>query len=119
MSLIIPSAAIDEIHGKPYGRCLGYFYQIKKTGKTYYREREETYQKHQSLRQKWNSAAFKAANAQLKLILNDPDSKAQMEAAYEATGHIATNGKPYDTVRAWKFNSLLHDYKQAHPFEQQ
>ena len=119
MSQVVPSASIDEIHGKPYGSCLGYFYQSKKTGKTFYREREENYQQNQSPRQKWNSAAFKAANSQLKLILNNPASKAQMETDYETANHIATNGKAYTTIRAWKFNSLLHDYKQAHPFEQQ
>ena len=29
-----------------------------------------------------------------------------------------SNGKTYATVRAWKYNSLIHDYKQSHPFEQ-
>ena len=72
----------------------------------------------QSPRQKWNSTAFKAANTQLKLILNNPDSKAQMEADYEAAKHIASNGKAYSTLRAWKFNSLLHEYKLSHPFVQ-
>ena len=117
MSRVIPAASIDEIHGKPYGRCIGYFYQSKKTGKTFYRERIEDYQKNQSPRQKWNSAAFKAANTQLKEISASEEMKAQMEAEYEATNHIATNGKSYTTSRAWKFNSLLHDWKSAHPFE--
>jgi hypothetical protein len=118
MSQVVPAASIDEIHGKPYGRSDGYFYQSKKTGKTFYRERVENYQKNQSPRQKWNSTAFKAANTQLKLILNNPDSKAQMEADYEAAKHIASNGKAYSTIRAWKFNSLLHEYKLSHPFVQ-
>lgn len=26
--------------------------------------------------------------------------------------------KTYTSVRAWIFNSLLHEYKQSHPFEQ-
>ncbi|MBQ7631958.1 MAG: hypothetical protein IJS82_04275 [Paludibacteraceae bacterium] len=117
MSQVVPAAAINEIHGKPNGRSIGYFYQSKITGKTFYRERIEDYQKNQSPRQKWNSAAFKAANAQLKIILNDPDLKAQLQADYEAANHIASNGKAYTTLRAWKFNSLLHDWKQSHPFE--
>jgi hypothetical protein len=116
MSQVVPSAGIDEIHGKPYGRCSGYFYQSKKTGRTFYRERIEDYQKNQSPRQKWNSAAFKAANTELKLILNNPERKAQLQPDYEAAGHIATNGKPYTTLRAWKFNSLIHDWKLAHPY---
>ncbi len=118
MSQVVPAASIDEIHGKLYGRSDGYFYQSKKTGKIFYRERVEDYQKNQSPRQKWNSAAFKAANSQLKLILNNPDSKAQMEADYEVAKHIASNGKMYSTIRAWKFNSLLHEYKLSHPFVQ-
>jgi hypothetical protein len=77
--------------------------------------RNENYQQNQSPRQKWNSAAFKYANAQLKL-LTSPEAKAQLEADFEAAKHIASNGKTYTTVRAWKFNSLIHDYKQAHPY---
>ena len=118
MSQVIPSANIDEIHGKPYGRCIGYFYQSKKTGKTFYRERIEDYQKNQSPRQKWNSAAFKAANTALKQMFNNPDLKAQLESDYEAANHIATNGKSYTTSRAWKFNSLIHDWKIAHPYNE-
>ena len=106
-----------KLHGKPNKSDKGYFYVIK--DQQFYREREENYQQNQSPRQKWNSAAFKAANSQLKLILNNPASNAQMETDYETANHIATNGKAYTTIRAWKFNSLLHDYKQAHPFEQQ
>ncbi|MBQ9426762.1 MAG: hypothetical protein IJU36_03940 [Paludibacteraceae bacterium] len=117
MSQVFPSASIDEIHGKPYGRSRGYFYQSKRTGKTFYRERVEDYQQHQSPRQKWNSAAFKAANTQLKQILNNPEAKARLLRDYESAGHIASNGKSYSTLRAWIFNSLIYDYKQAHPFE--
>ena len=86
-----------------------------RNGKLFYREREETYQTNQSPRQNWNSAAFKSANSQLKL-LTSPEAKAQLAADFEAAKHIASNGKKYTTVRAWKFNSLIHDYKVAHPF---
>ena len=115
MSEIITSSGIDIIRGKFKKSDAGYFYI--RNGKQFYRDREETYQKNQSPRQKWNSAAFKAANTQLKEISASEEMKAQMEAEYEATNHIATNGKSYTTSRAWKFNSLLHDWKSAHPFE--
>ena len=116
MSQIITSSGIDTIHGKTEGRSRGYFYQSKITGKTFYRERDETYQQNQSKRQKWNSAAFKFANSQLKL-LTTTEAKAQLIADYEAAQHIASNGKTYITARAWKFNSLIHEYKQTHPFD--
>ena len=35
---------------------------------------------------------------------------------FEAAKHVASNGKTYATSRAWKFNSLIHEYKVAHPF---
>ncbi|MBQ3632915.1 MAG: hypothetical protein II952_01325 [Paludibacteraceae bacterium] len=115
MSEIITSSGIDKISGKLNGRDSGYFYM--RNGKQFYRTRAETYQKNQSPRQKWNSAAFKYANSQLKL-LTSPEAKAQLAEDFEAANHIASNGKTYATSRAWKFNSLIYDYKQSHPFEQ-
>ena len=115
MSEIITSSGIDVIHGKTDKLSRGYFYQNKVTGKQFYRERDETYQQNQSPRQKWNSAAFKYANSQIKL-LTSPEAKAQLLADFEAAHHVASNGKTYTTARAWKFNSLIHDYKQSHPF---
>ena len=114
MSEIKTSSGIDEIRGKTNGRDSGYFYM--RNGKQFYRSREENYQQNQSPRQKWNSAAFKYANSQLKL-LTTPEAKAQLAADFEAANHIASNGKKYATVRSWKFNSLLYDYKQSHPFQ--
>ena len=114
MSEIITSSGIDKISGKLNGRDSGYFYM--RNGKQFYRTRAETYQKNQSPRQKWNSAAFKYANSQIKL-LTTPEAKAQMEADFEAANHIASNGKKYTTSRAWKFNSLLYDFKQSHPYQ--
>ena len=115
MSEIITSSGIDIIRGKFKKTDAGYFYI--RNGKQFYRDREETYQKNQSPRQKWNSAAFKFAHQQLHELLAAPESVAQLNAEYEAAGHVASNGKSYTTLRAWKFNSLLHDYKQSHPFE--
>ena len=115
MSRIIASSDIEQIHGKTYNRDRGYFYM--RNGRQFYRERDEDYQKNQSPRQKWNSAAFKYANSQLKL-LTSTEAKAQLEADFEAAHHVASNGKTYTTVRAWKYNSLIHEYKKSHPFEQ-
>ena len=36
---------------------------------------------------------------------------------FEAAKHVASNGKTYATSRAWKFNSLIHDFKQMNPFQ--
>ena len=115
MARIIASSGIEQIHGKTYNRDRGYFYM--RNGRQFYRERDEDYQKNQSPRQKWNSAAFKYANSQLKL-LTSTEAKAQLEADFEAAHHVASNGKTYTTVRAWKYNSLIHEYKKSHPFEQ-
>lgn len=115
MSEIITSSGIDIIRGKFQKSDAGYFYI--RNGKQFYRTRVEDYQKNQSPRQKWNSAAFKYAHQQLHILMSDPASVKQLNAEYEAANHIASNGKSYTTLRAWKFNSLLHEYKQAHPFE--
>ena len=115
MSEIITSSGIDVIRGKFKKSDAGYFYM--RNGKQFYRDRKEDYQKNQSPRQKWNSAAFKYAHRQLHSLMSDPASLAQLNAEFEAANHIASNGKSYTTLRAWKFNSLLYEYKQSHPFE--
>ena len=114
MAKIGTSNPVESIKGKLGGTDSGYFYM--RNGKQFYRTREENYQKNQSPRQKWNSAAFAYAHKQLRAI----DSLiAQMNADYETAKHVATNGKKYTTAHAWKFNCLLHEYKQANLFEQQ
>ena len=115
MSEIITSSGIDIIRGKFKKSDAGYFYM--RNGKQFYRDRKEDYQKNQSPRQKWNSDAFKYAHGQLHQLMSDLASMAQLTAEFETANHIASNGKSYTTLRAWKFNSLLHDYKQSHPFE--
>lgn len=115
MSEIETSAGIDLLHGKFNKKNAGYFYV--RNGKQFYRDREETYQQNQSPRQKWNSAAFKYAHSLLHSIESDSELNAQMKAEYEAAHHQAPNGKTYTTAHAWKFNSLLFEYKQSHPFE--
>lgn len=114
MAKIETAAGIDLVHGKFKKADAGYFYT--RNGKQFYRDREETYQKNQSPKQKYNSEAFAYANRQLALLKASPESEAQLKAEYEAAAHIASNGKIYETLWAWKFNSLLHDYKTQHPF---
>ena len=116
MAKIETTSAINQIHGKTNSRDRGYFYM--RNGKQFYRDRDETYQQNQSPRQKWNSAAFAYANKITNELFSSPESEAQLKAEYEAAQHIASNGKAYSTLRAWKFNSLLHDYKLAHPFKE-
>ena len=114
MSEIVTSAGIDYIHGKFEKKNGGYFYV--RNGKQFYRHREETYQKNQSPRQKWNSAAFAYANREFARLRATPELETQLRSDFETANHLASNGKTYSTLWAWKFNSLLHDYKQSHPF---
>jgi len=116
MAEITPADMINSIHGKFGGRNRGYFYT--RNGKQFYRERMETYQAKQSPRQKWNSAAFAYAHKQLRAIESDSKTAEQMRIDYEAAHHKAPNGKTYMTVHAWKFNTLLYDWKLEHPFEE-
>ena len=115
MAEVIPADFIHELHGKMSSTSYGYFYMSKKTGKMYFRSREEGYQKNQSPRQKWNSAAFAYAHKQLHAIEPDTEQTAQLNADYEAAKGKAHNGKTYTTAHAWKFNSLLSEWKNAHP----
>lgn len=115
MAQIDTASAINRISGKANSKDPGYFYW--RNGKQFYREREETYQKNQSPKQKYNSAAFAYANSQMAEHYGTPETKVQLAAEFEAAGHIASNGKTYKTPWSWKFNSLQHDYKQSHPFQ--
>lgn len=106
---------IDYIKGKLGGTDSGYFYT--RNGKQFHRTREENYQQNQSPRQKWNSAAFAYAHRQLRTIESDTLQTAQMNADDDTAKHLAPNDKSYPTAHAWKFNCLIHEYKQANPFE--
>ena len=117
MAEVIPADFIHELHGKISSTSKGYFYMSKKTGKMYFRSREEGYQTKQSPRQKWNSAAFAYAHKQLHAIEANLVLTAQMEAAFEVAQGKAPNGKTYTTAHAWKFNSLLWEWKKENPFE--
>ena len=114
MAEIDPNAAINMIHGKLQKSDPGYFYV--RNGKQLYRDREETYQKNQSPKQKYNSAVFAYANAYMAEHYGTPEGKIRLKAEYEAAQHIGSNGKTYTTPWAWKFNSLQFEYRQSNPF---
>ena len=115
MAKIGTANPVESVQGKLASKDSGYFYM--RNGKQFYRTREENYQQNQSPRQKWNSAAFAFAHKQLRAIESDALQTAQMNADYAAAKHLAPNGKSYLTAHAWKFNCLIHEYKQANPFE--
>ena len=114
MAQIETASAINQIRGKTNGRDSGYFYM--RNGKQFYRTRQETYQKNQSPKQKYNSAAFAYANAFMAEHYGTPAAKLQLAAEFEAAHHIASNGNPYDNPWPWQFNHLQYEYKQSHPF---
>lgn len=115
MAVVDTSDPINHISGKLSGNSSGYFYT--RNGKQFFRVREEGYQAKQSPRQKWNSAAFAYAHKQLHAIEANTELTAQMEAAFEAAKGKAPNCKIYTIAHAWKFNSLLWEWKQENPFE--
>ena len=106
MVQVIPADFIHELHGKMSSTSNGYFYMSRITGKMYFRSREEGYQKNQSPRQKWNSAAFAYAHKQLHAIEANPELTAQMNADYEAAKHKAANGR--NTPLPMLGNSILY-----------
>ena len=116
MAKIGTANPVESVQGKLTSKDSGYFYV--RNGKQFYRTREENYQQNQSPRQKWNSSAFAYAHKQLRAIESDDTQTTQMNTDYEMAKHIAPNGKSYSTAHAWKFNCLIHEYKQANPFEQ-
>lgn len=69
MARISTENPVESIKGKLGGTSSGYFYM--RNGKQFYRTHEENYQQNQSLRQKWNSAAFAYAHKQLRAIESD------------------------------------------------
>jgi hypothetical protein len=114
MAEIETTSAINIVRGKFKKSDAGYFYI--RNGKQFYRDREETYQKNQSPKQKYNSNVFAYANAYMAEHYGTPEGKAQLKIEFEAAHHIGSNGKTYSTPWSWKFNSLQHEYRQTHPF---
>lgn len=116
MAEIKTSELVEEIHGKIKKQDTGY--STVRHGKQFFIGREEGYQKNQSPRQKWNSAAFAYAHQQLRLIESDPTTLAQMNAEWEAANHLDAQGRLQQTAHGWKFNMLITEYKSTHPFEE-
>jgi len=114
MAEIESTSAINIIRGKFQKKDKGYFYI--RNGKQFYRDREETYQKNQSPKQKYNSEVFAYANAYMAEHYGTPEGKALLKAEFEAAHYIGSNGKTYTTAWSWKFNSLQYEYRQTHPF---
>ena len=115
MAKIRTNNPVESIQGKLGATDSGYFYT--RNGKQFYRTREENYQKNQSPRQKWNSAAFAYAHKQLRAIESDASQTAQMNADYEAANHLAPNGKSYPTAHAWNSIALSMNTNIANPLE--
>lgn len=107
---------IEEMHGKIQKRDNAY--STFRHGKEFLIGREETYQKNQSPRQKWNSAAFAYAHQQLHQLESDPTTLAQMTADWDAANHLDAQGRLQQTAHGWKFNMLIAEYKIAHPLEE-
>jgi len=53
----------------------------------------------------------------MHVIEADEKLMKQMQKEYEAARNKAPNGKTYTTAHAWKFNSLLLEWKQKNPFQ--
>ena len=56
-------------------------------------------------------------NPELHAIEANAEMDAQMKADFEVAKHRAPNGKEYTTAHAWKFNSLLWEWKKENPME--
>lgn len=118
MANVKPSAPVQNISGKLHHSDHGYFY-VDHRGHQFYRHREETYQKNQSPRQLWNSAAFAYAHHQLPILTSTPEGLQAIEQEYHAADKMNPAGtKRYDTATGWKFAALQLEWKTAHPYDQ-
>lgn len=118
MAKIKPSAPVQNLSGKLHHSDDGYFY-VDNRGNQFYRHREETYQKNQSPRQKWNSAAFAYAHRELPIITSTPEGLKTIEQEYHAAGKMNPTGtKRYERAVDWKFAALQQEWKTAHPYDQ-
>ena len=106
----------QSMHGKTSKDSDCYYY-VTSRGKQKYRKREETYQKNQSPRQKWNSLAFSAAHKQIRLLWSDENQVAQITQDWKDAMRIGPQNKPYEDAKGWKFALLQEQWKSEHPFE--
>lgn len=94
----------------------GYFYVTKK-GRQYFRLREETYQKYQSPRQKWNSLAFGYAHKQVRQLWSSQEQIDQVTQEWNTAHRIGPNARPYEDPKEWKFVMLQQQWKLDNPFD--
>lgn len=104
------------LHGKTTRSSNGYYYEGVR-GQQLYRERNETYQKKQSPRQKWNSLAFSFAHKQIRILWSTQEQIDQVTQEWHAAMKIGPNNRPYPDAKGWKFAMLQVEWKLNNPFE--
>ena len=110
-------APVDRMHGKGKKTDEGYYY-ASPSGKRCFRTRVENYQQNQTLRQKWNSASFAAAQHQLKLFMQQPDADRTIYQQWmQAKKRNPETGRAYPTARGWKFSMLQSEWRLENPFD--
>lgn len=107
---------IAAFRGKMSKKANGYFYVTKKE-RQYFRLREETYQKNQSPRQKWNSLAFSYAHKQIRQIWTDQEQIDQVTLEWNQAKRIGPNNRTYTDPKDWKFVMLQQQWKNDNPFD--
>ena len=115
MSKVNPGE-VRYYHGKMSKNDPGYFYVTQK-GEQYFRKREETYQRNQSPRQKWNSLAFGYAHKKIRQLWSSDELIEQVNQEWQNAHKIGPNNRPYPDAKGWKFAMLQVDWKAGHPFE--
>ena len=117
MAKTVPADHIKQIHGKVSKESAGYYYTGKLDNKQFYRTRDESYHKHHSPLQKWNSAAFAFAALEWQRLVNEPNGREQLEQEFQNSDKCKPNGVKAQTARAWKYSHLKHFWKSEHPFD--
>ena len=107
---------VQAFRGKMSKKSKGYFYVTKK-GRQYFRLREETYQKNQSPRQKWNSLAFGYAHKQVRQLWSSQEQIDQVTQEWNTAHRIGPNARPYEDPKEWKFVMLQQQWKLDNPFD--
>lgn len=107
---------VQTFRGKMSKKSEGYFYVTKK-GRQYFRLREETYQKNQSPRQKWNSLAFGYAHKQVRQLWSSQEQIDQVTQEWNTAHRIGPNARPYEDPKEWKFVILQQQWKLDNPFD--
>ena len=107
---------VKTFRGKMSKKSEGYFYVTKKN-RQYYRLREETYQKNQSPRQKWNSLAFGYAHKQVRQLWSTQEQIDQVTLEWTEAKRIGPNNRTYSEPKEWKFVMLQQQWKEDNPFD--